>query len=92
MGQVLSIEDVKRDPAVAIKQANTTKEPVFIAQGNKSFAVIVDADTYLTQMQALHEFERIYGAGAATSRSHSVAQTIRENPEMAHLEQVFEGR
>lgn len=89
MSTVRSIQDVQHDPAEVVKQATTTKEPVFIAQGGKSFAVIVDADTYLTQMQALHEFERIYGAGPSKSRSHSVAQTIREQPEMAHLQEVF---
>lgn len=89
MSTVCSIEDVKRDPAAVIKSANATKEPVFVAQGNRSFAVIVDADTYLTQMQALHEFERIYGVGPSHGRSHSVAQAIKDKPELGKLEQVF---
>ncbi len=40
-----------------------TGEPLFIDRGGQADVVVVDADCYLRDMQALAEFERIFAQG-----------------------------
>ena len=63
MARTCTISDLKERPVAIIDEARAAKEPVFIEQSGTSSAVIVDADTYLTNMQALGEFKRIYTDG-----------------------------
>lgn len=60
MAQVCSIADLKERPNAIIEEVRSSKEPMYLAQGGTSTVVLIDADTYLTKMQALGEFERIY--------------------------------
>lgn len=54
------IADLQKHPQAVFDEVKASKEPVFVAQNGTSSIVIVDADTYLDEMQALREFERIY--------------------------------
>lgn len=48
-----------------IDEARTSKEPIYIVQGGRASVLLINADEYLGKMQALAEFERIYGADNA---------------------------
>lgn len=65
MTQQFSIEDLSLNAKKAVDAARIGGEPVAITQGERAVAVLVDADAYSTQMQALREFERIYRDEAA---------------------------
>lgn len=45
-----------------LDEARTSKDPIYIAQGGRASVLLINADEYLGKMQALAEFERIYGA------------------------------
>lgn len=55
-----SVSDLEAHAASIIAEARSSKEPVFISQGGRASVLLIDTDTYLTKMQALGEFERIY--------------------------------
>ena len=55
-----SVSDLETRAMAIISEARITKEPVCISQNGHAAVLLVDADTYLTQMQALREFERIF--------------------------------
>jgi len=61
MARVCSVSDIQNDPVAVIDMVVAEKAPVFIEQGAKASVIMIDADTYLNRMQALKEFERIYG-------------------------------
>lgn len=67
MGQLCTIDELKANPQAVINTALSTKQPVFIEQAGRAHAAVVDVDTYLTQMQALREFRRIYAQAADKS-------------------------
>ena len=62
MASTCTIDDLKKNPSAIINQVKASKEPVYIDQSGQALALLVDADTYLTDMQALHEFKRIYNS------------------------------
>ncbi len=55
-----SVSELSSDPLSVIQEAVETKEPIFISVGSQAQTLLVDADTYLTDMQALAEFKRIF--------------------------------
>ena len=55
-----SVSQLNKRAQAIVAEACTSKEPIFISQNGRASAVIVDVDTYLTSMQALDEFMRIY--------------------------------
>lgn len=60
MANQYSVSDLgTRAPAI-VAEARTSKEPVFVSQNGHAAVVVVDADTYINEMQALKEFERIF--------------------------------
>ncbi len=60
MLKTYSVNDLLGNLIAVIKEAETTKAPVFISHGGHASVVMVDAETYVQNMQALSEFERIY--------------------------------
>ena len=62
MAATCTVEDLKRNPGAIIAQVKASKEPVYIDQSGKATVLLLDADTYLTNMQALSEFKRIYSS------------------------------
>lgn len=60
MSSHYSVSELEARAASIIAEARSTKEPVFISQGGRASVLLIDAGTYLTKMQALGEFERIY--------------------------------
>ena len=64
MGRTCTVEDLKTNALGVLETVTASKEPVFIDQGGKSQVALVDVETYLTQMQALGEFKRIFAANA----------------------------
>lgn len=58
--RVCTVGDLASRTAEVLDTVKATKTPTFIDQGGSSSTVLVDADTYLTDMQALREFNRIY--------------------------------
>lgn len=79
MADHYSVSDLKAQAQAVIAEARTTKRPVCISQNGHAAVVVVDADTYLNQMQALREFERIYrnesGIRPAPQQNASAPQT-----------------
>ncbi len=60
MARIYSKEDLQARTQVVIEDAIASKEPVYINQNGKASVIMIDADTYLSDMQALREFKRIY--------------------------------
>ena len=60
MGNKYTVKDLQERPQAIFDEAHASKEPVYIAQNGNASIILIDADTYLTKMQALGEFERIY--------------------------------
>jgi|GEM_PF-2872421 len=63
MASIYSVEDLAKRAQAIFDEAHATKEPVYIAQNGNASIILIDADTYLNNMQALGEFERIYRDG-----------------------------
>jgi PHD/YefM family antitoxin component YafN of YafNO toxin-antitoxin module len=60
MALTCTVDNLKKNPSSIINQVKASKEPVYIEQSGNASVLLVDADTYLTDMQALNEFQRIY--------------------------------
>ncbi len=60
MARTCTMDDLRKQPSSIIDQARSSKEPIFIEQAGAASTLIIDADAYLTDMQALAEFKRIY--------------------------------
>lgn len=60
MDNQYSVSDLKERAQLIVNEARSTKKPACITQNGSAVAFLVDADTYLTQMQALNEFRRIF--------------------------------
>lgn len=73
MASICTIDDLKKNPSAIINQVKASKEPVYINQSGQSSVLLIDADTYLTDMQALNEFKRIYNSDIKGKPLDSVA-------------------
>lgn len=62
MAATCTVEDLKRNPGAIIAQVKASKEPVYLDQSGKATVLLLDADTYLTNIQALEEFKRIFSS------------------------------
>lgn len=60
MAKRYSISELQQRTHAIVDEAAACKEPVYIAKGDRASVLLIDADTYLNDMQALHEFKRIY--------------------------------
>ena len=60
MARSYTVAELKGKANGIIEEVQITQEPAFITVNGHAMTVLVDADTYLTQMQALGEFERIF--------------------------------
>lgn len=79
MAQTCTVEDLKKNPGAIINQVKASKEPVYIDQNGSASVMLVEADAYLTDMQALGEFRRIYSGDVEGKPLDSVmAQAIEE--------------
>lgn len=55
-----SAEELGTNFASIAQEAIESDEPIFISQGGQAQVALVNADTYLQDMQALREFQRIF--------------------------------
>ena len=60
MAKHYSAEELGTNFAEIAQEAIETDEPIFISQGGQANVALVNADTYLQDMQALSEFKRIF--------------------------------
>ena len=60
MARQYSIAELKKQANEILDDIQITGEPAFITSNGRVMTVLVDADEYLTQLQALREFERIF--------------------------------
>lgn len=60
MALQFSVADLETRAQELVIKAQSSKEPLLITQNGKAGAVLVDADTYLSNLQALDEFKRIF--------------------------------
>lgn len=54
------MDEVRENFASIAQRVRETGDPVFVARGGQADTVLVDADRYLQDMQALSEFKRIF--------------------------------
>ncbi len=78
MVNTCTIADLQKRPASAIERACDSKEPVLIVQNGRANALIIDADTYLANMQALNEFKRIFTEGVKGVPTEVTLNAVRE--------------
>ncbi len=60
MATTCTIEELKAHPEAVLEDVRANKTPTYIEQKGTASVLLLDADVYLTQMQALNEFMRIY--------------------------------
>ena len=60
MAKHYSAEELSTNFASIAQEALESDEPIFISQGGHAQVARVNADTYLQDMQALREFQRIF--------------------------------
>ena len=60
MAKHYSAEELSTNFASKAQEALESDEPIFISQGGHAQVARVNADTYLQDMQALREFQRIF--------------------------------
>lgn len=60
MADRYSVSDLESRAQAIISRIRMTKEPACISQNGHAAVMMVDAETYLDQMQALDEFKRIF--------------------------------
>lgn len=60
MAKHYNAEELGTNFAEIAQEAIETDEPIFISQGGQANVALVNADTYLQDMQALSEFKRIF--------------------------------
>ena len=60
MAKHYNAEELGTNFAEIAQEAIETDEPIFISQGGQANVALVNADTYLQDMQALREFQRIF--------------------------------
>ena len=60
MARQYSVSELGKHAREIIAEANVSKEPIFISQNGHATALVIDADEYLAEKQALDEFMRIY--------------------------------
>ena len=60
MARQYSVSELSKHAKAIIAEANVSKEPIFLSQNGHATALLIDADTYLSEKQALDEFMRIY--------------------------------
>lgn len=68
MSRKVTAQELVDDVHAVLREVAFTREPVFIEQAGCAMAVVVDVDTYLTQMQALEGFKRMYDPDGAKGR------------------------
>ena len=60
MAKHYSAEELSTNFTSIAQEAIESDEPIFISQGGQAQVALVNADTYLQDMQALREFQRIF--------------------------------
>ena len=55
MESTFTLDELKHDPGMVIATAKTSKTPITVKQNGNPMVVMVDADTYMSQMQSLSE-------------------------------------
>ncbi len=60
MAKHYSAEELGTNFAEIAQEAIKSDEPIFISQGGQAQVALVNADTYLQDMQALREFQRMF--------------------------------
>ena len=60
MARQYSVSELSNQALAIVAEATSSKEPIFITQNGHASTLIIDADVYLSKMQALDEFMRIY--------------------------------
>lgn len=60
MAKHYSAEELGTNFVSIAQEAIESDEPIFISQGGQAQVALVNADTYLQDMQALREFQRIF--------------------------------
>ena len=60
MAKHYSAEELGTNFASIAQEALEGEGPIFISQGEQAQVALVNADTYLQDMQALREFQRIF--------------------------------
>lgn len=60
MAKHYSAEELSTNFASIAREAIESDEPIFVSQGGQAQVALVNADTYLQDMQALREFQRIF--------------------------------
>lgn len=60
MAKHYSAEELGTNFTSIAQEAIESDEPIFISQGGQAQVALVNADTYLQDMQALREFQRIF--------------------------------
>ncbi len=60
MAKHYNAEELGTNFAEIAQEAIETDEPIFISQGGQANVALVNADTYLQDMQTLSEFKRIF--------------------------------
>ncbi|MCD8199984.1 MAG: type II toxin-antitoxin system Phd/YefM family antitoxin [Coriobacteriaceae bacterium] len=60
MATTCTVEELKAHPEAILDEVRSTRTPTYIDQKGTASVLLLDADVYLTQVQALNEFMRIY--------------------------------
>lgn len=60
MAKHYSAEELVTNFASIAQETIESDDPIFISQGGQAQVALVNADTYLQDMQALREFQRIF--------------------------------
>ncbi len=63
MACACNVDQLKNNPDDLLLKVLETGEPLFIDIGGQADVVVVEADRYLRDMQALAEFKRIFAQG-----------------------------
>lgn len=77
---IIPISDLRRDAANVIRQATTSREPVFVTQRGRPSAVLVSAQSYERTQQEL-QILRLLARGEAEigdGQGHDLATVLEE--------------
>lgn len=85
MERVCSLKELKEHPEEILNLLEEGEGPFFVDRGGKARAMLVDADEYLSNMQALNEFKRIFAEGSVQGKPQDIVREawLKERMEAA---------
>lgn len=74
MEAVCTLKELKEHPQEVLERVEDGGETIFVNRGGKAKAVLVNADAYLNDMQALNEFKRIFAEGSVQGQPQDIVR------------------